>query len=307
MSSRDEVIANEKLGEIFKDCPDEVFFHIYNDSVKVLQLLPPKEVPEFVQDCEDFALVWADVHKEDSLEKIVSTRDYRLVMTALCLLRFARRWRLFKHLFKYADVIDNIMKANELSFNDLHQKYQVLKKEADMSSNHKKIPTAIKAKPGDFVRSANGKFAPKMVSEKALEAERASRKEAVEKFNQEMSKPEADIGPVVEKHVDDFCAEVNATLKKEADDGIIHMGEVRVPDLFCDTVSATFKKESVNHPPHYQGKKFEAIDIIDDYDLSFSLGNALKYLLRCDSKGNAIEDLEKARWYLDREIAKRKA
>lgn len=58
----------------------------------------------------------------------------------------------------------------------------------------------------------------------------------------------------------------------------------------------------VNHPPHYQGKKFESIDIIEDFDLNFCLGNAIKYILRCDKKGSKKQDLEKAIWYLKREI-----
>lgn len=62
------------------------------------------------------------------------------------------------------------------------------------------------------------------------------------------------------------------------------------------------KKEMVNHPDHYQGNKFEVIDIIEDYNLGFSLGNTIKYILRSDKKNNQIEDLRKAAWYLNREI-----
>ncbi len=60
----------------------------------------------------------------------------------------------------------------------------------------------------------------------------------------------------------------------------------------------------VNNPKHYQGNKFEVIDIIEDFELGFRLANTVKYILRCDKKGNRKQDLEKARWYLDREIAK---
>ena len=60
-------------------------------------------------------------------------------------------------------------------------------------------------------------------------------------------------------------------------------------------------KDSVDHPKHYQGEKFEVIDIIDDYDLGFNLGNAIKYILRADKKDNKVEDLQKAIWYLERE------
>lgn len=70
----------------------------------------------------------------------------------------------------------------------------------------------------------------------------------------------------------------------------------------CDSLKAD-KSEMVNHPSHYQGKKFEVIDIIEDYDLGFNLGNALKYLLRCNKKWNKAEDIKKAIWYLNRELS----
>ena len=60
----------------------------------------------------------------------------------------------------------------------------------------------------------------------------------------------------------------------------------------------------VDHPSHYQGQGIEVIDIIDSFDLNFALGNAIKYILRADKKGNRKQDLEKARWYLNREITK---
>lgn len=61
--------------------------------------------------------------------------------------------------------------------------------------------------------------------------------------------------------------------------------------------------DHVNHPNHYQGKTFEVIDIIEDYELNFNLGNAIKYILRCDKKENKMQDIEKAIWYLQREIS----
>lgn len=60
----------------------------------------------------------------------------------------------------------------------------------------------------------------------------------------------------------------------------------------------------VNSPPHYQGNKFEVIDIIDDFGLSFNTGNAIKYILRADKKGNQKQDLQKALWYLEHELNK---
>ena len=60
-------------------------------------------------------------------------------------------------------------------------------------------------------------------------------------------------------------------------------------------------EEQVNHPSHYN-RGIEPIDIIECWRLNFSLGNVIKYVLRSPYKGREIEDLEKARWYIDREI-----
>lgn len=60
--------------------------------------------------------------------------------------------------------------------------------------------------------------------------------------------------------------------------------------------------EAVNHPIHYNVGKIEAIDFIEDWKLNFSLGNAIKYIVRAPYKGNQVEDLEKAIWYLNREL-----
>jgi hypothetical protein len=64
------------------------------------------------------------------------------------------------------------------------------------------------------------------------------------------------------------------------------------------------KLSLVNHPEHYQGKGIEVIDIIEAFDLNFSLGNSIKYILRADKKGNKKQDLEKAIWYLNNELNK---
>ena len=61
-------------------------------------------------------------------------------------------------------------------------------------------------------------------------------------------------------------------------------------------------KEMINHPQHYNMGKFEAIDVIEDWQLNFNLGNTVKYISRAGHKDNIIQDLKKALWYLDREI-----
>lgn len=61
--------------------------------------------------------------------------------------------------------------------------------------------------------------------------------------------------------------------------------------------------DKVNHPAHYQTQDgLEAIDVIEAFDLGFHLGNAFKYIARAPKKQRYIQDLEKARWYIDREI-----
>lgn len=62
--------------------------------------------------------------------------------------------------------------------------------------------------------------------------------------------------------------------------------------------------DMVNNPPHYTQGGIETIDFIEAKCLSYNLGNVVKYITRADHKGNTVEDLMKARWYLDREITK---
>ena len=66
--------------------------------------------------------------------------------------------------------------------------------------------------------------------------------------------------------------------------------------------------ESVNHPSHYNTGRFETIEVIEDWDLDFCLGNAVKYISRAGKKdpSKEIEDLEKAVWYIERKIARLK-
>ena len=65
--------------------------------------------------------------------------------------------------------------------------------------------------------------------------------------------------------------------------------------------------DAVNHPAHYMthASGIECIQITEH--MSFCLGSAVKYIWRADLKHDALEDLKKARWYLDREIARREA
>ena len=79
------------------------------------------------------------------------------------------------------------------------------------------------------------------------------------------------------------------------------------PELLPVQIQSTFvpkflQADVVNHPPHYKVGGIETIDFIEAKGLDYNLGNVVKYVTRADHKGNKIQDLEKARWYLDRAI-----
>jgi hypothetical protein len=78
---------------------------------------------------------------------------------------------------------------------------------------------------------------------------------------------------------------------------------VEVIDPEARMISIHEVDDAVNHPSHYN-KGIEAIEIIESWNLNFSLGNVIKYVLRSPYKGTQIEDLEKAQVYIAREIAR---
>jgi hypothetical protein len=65
------------------------------------------------------------------------------------------------------------------------------------------------------------------------------------------------------------------------------------------------KHDAVNHPAHYTSHPSGIECIHVTQHMNFCLGNAIKYIWRADEKGNAIEDLEKAKWYIEQEIRRR--
>jgi hypothetical protein len=62
--------------------------------------------------------------------------------------------------------------------------------------------------------------------------------------------------------------------------------------------------DMVNNPPHYKIGGIDTIDFIEAKKLNYRLGNVVAYIVRADHKGNRMEDLKKALWYLQREIEK---
>ena len=96
-----------------------------------------------------------------------------------------------------------------------------------------------------------------------------------------------------------FITEVD----EDGDPEVDELWWVHPEDL--ELLAAEATSEQVDHPAHYTWLGgIEVIDITEQ--LSFTLGNVIKYVLRADHKGKPIEDLEKAQWYLAREIKRRK-
>lgn len=91
--------------------------------------------------------------------------------------------------------------------------------------------------------------------------------------------------------------------KKETTESYITSDSVK--DLYVTTdVKPVSISNMIDHPSHYNKGKIEVIDFIEDQQLPFYLGNVVKYIARAGSKGDKLEDLKKARWYLDRYINK---
>lgn len=74
---------------------------------------------------------------------------------------------------------------------------------------------------------------------------------------------------------------------------------IATPISFTPTKSLD---DMVNSPPHYTTGGIETIDFIEAKELNYHLGNVVKYITRSGHKGDKLKDLEKAQWYLNREI-----
>lgn len=101
--------------------------------------------------------------------------------------------------------------------------------------------------------------------------------------------------------------------KKEEEDLGNNIEETHIDDskkliVYTPTINRVaelgglIEHDAVNHPSHYTRGKIEVIDFIEDQQLPYHLGNVVKYVARAGYKGDKLEDLKKARWYLDRYI-----
>ena len=104
----------------------------------------------------------------------------------------------------------------------------------------------------------------------------------------------------MEKRVSDLAYEISKG-RKEQRMKILAMTSSNTP-LPSITMEEP-KADPVNHPAHYKVGGIETIDFIEAKGLTYHLGNAVKYISRADHKGNRKQDLEKAKWYIDRAIA----
>lgn len=99
--------------------------------------------------------------------------------------------------------------------------------------------------------------------------------------------------------LDEPCINCKGTYKHDT------MAYLKAKDYFKPKEEkADDEIDMVNHPQHYSAHGIEPIDYIESHDLNFNLGNVIKYISRAPYKGTELEDLKKAKCYLEREIKK---
>jgi hypothetical protein len=112
------------------------------------------------------------------------------------------------------------------------------------------------------------------------------------------------------KAVQEMKATLNALDKikdKPKKSMAIQEGNDLANKIFQETYDK-YHPDLVNHPPHYKSGGIETIDFIEAKDLNYRLGNVIKYVSRAGKKASdPVQDLEKAAWYLQREIDARKS
>lgn len=123
------------------------------------------------------------------------------------------------------------------------------------------------------------------------------------------------VGKLVEKEFEAYVEEFIFLMEIPGINGRQKLKDIA--PLFCvldmcyvEDIDITPESNAVHHPSHYGGAKniYEAIKVIEAWGLGFCLGNTVKYLSRAGKKDKTkrLEDMEKAMWYLDREISQLK-
>lgn len=115
-----------------------------------------------------------------------------------------------------------------------------------------------------------------------------------------LNKPKNKVSPE-DKQPEKVAESTPVISKKETTESYITADSTK--DLYITTtVKPISISNMVDHPAHYNKGKIEVIDFIEDQQLPFHLGNVVKYIARAGSKGDKLEDLKKAQWYLNRYI-----
>jgi hypothetical protein len=101
-----------------------------------------------------------------------------------------------------------------------------------------------------------------------------------------------------------FCGKERLSTSILCQDCMDRENKYQGPEDRFEVNMAEEKKEQVNHPKHYNHGKFEVIDVIEDWEVDFHIGNVIKYVSRAGRKNDdtEIQDLKKALWYLQRKI-----
>lgn len=100
-----------------------------------------------------------------------------------------------------------------------------------------------------------------------------------------------------------FPAFKQLPVRGKGDEYEVKGGEWRTVAVFTADESIKDAPDMVNHPPHYTTGGIETIDFIEAKKLGYNLGNVVKYITRADHKGDRLENLKKAQWYLNRELS----
>lgn len=132
---------------------------------------------------------------------------------------------------------------------------------------------------------------PKYCPECVAKYSKKSKVEKLKKVSHELQKEEVakqEIIATITKHLEAKPATNKATIKEE---------KVVTPAKLSN-----IEHDVVNHPSHYTRGNIEVIDFIEDQQLPYHLGNVVKYVARAGYKGDKVEDLKKAQWYLNRYI-----
>jgi hypothetical protein len=120
----------------------------------------------------------------------------------------------------------------------------------------------------------------------------------LELLNKDLNRPAKEIAKIVGTSASYVYAVKHNSLKANKPEQRMQGRQIENPQIEMIEPQA----DPVNHPAHYKAGGIETIDFIEAKKLNYNLGNVVKYIARSDLKGNRQQDLEKALWYLNREL-----